>query len=43
MSGERRAWKDLTDKYQVVFSDWRAYGTMGKSFFIHDYQRRLGT
>jgi O-methyltransferase len=37
--GERRAWKDLTDKYQVVFSDWRAYGTMGKSFFIHDYQR----
>jgi hypothetical protein len=38
-AGERRAWKELTDKYNVVFSDWRAYGTMGKAFFIHDYRR----
>ncbi len=37
--GERRAWKELTEKYQVSFSDWRAYGTMGKAFFIHNYRR----
>jgi O-methyltransferase len=38
-AGERRAWKELTEKYQVLYSDWRAYGTMGKGFFIHDYKR----
>jgi O-methyltransferase len=37
--GERKAWRDLTDKYRIEFSDWRAYGTMGKAFFIHDYQK----
>jgi O-methyltransferase len=37
--GERAAWKDLTEKYQAVVSDWRAYGSLGKSFFVHDYRR----
>ncbi|HWG06271.1 MAG TPA: TylF/MycF/NovP-related O-methyltransferase [Beijerinckiaceae bacterium] len=38
-SGERTAWRDLTEKYAIVYSDWRAYSTMGRSFFIHDYRR----
>jgi O-methyltransferase len=37
--GERKAWRDLTKKYQIEFSEWRAYGTMGKAFFVHDYLR----
>jgi len=37
--GERGAWKELTEKYHVVFSDWRAYGALGRSFFVHDYRR----
>jgi len=37
--GERRAWKELAEKYDVIFSDWRAYSTMGRAFFIHDYRR----
>jgi O-methyltransferase len=37
--GERRAWRELIDRYQIKCSDWRAYSTMGRSFFIHDYQR----
>jgi O-methyltransferase len=36
--GERRAWSELTARYQIQWGDWRAYGTMGRSFFIHDYQ-----
>ena len=38
-SGERRAWRDLAERYAIVYSDWRAYSTMGRSFFIHDYRR----
>ena len=38
-SGERRAWRDLAEQYAIVYSDWRAYSTMGRSFFIHDYRR----
>jgi hypothetical protein len=37
--GERGAWKELTDRYQIKSSQWRAYGNLGNSFFIHDYRR----
>jgi hypothetical protein len=37
--GERKAWKDLTEQYDISFSDWRSYSTMGRAFFIHDYRR----
>jgi O-methyltransferase len=40
--GERRAWSELIERYQIQCSDWRAYSTMGRSFFIHNY-RRPGT
>jgi O-methyltransferase len=37
--GERRAWRELAEKYGIVYSDWRSYSTMGRAFFIHDYHR----
>jgi Macrocin-O-methyltransferase (TylF) len=37
--GERGAWKELTDRYQIKSSHWRAYGNLGNSFFIHEYKR----
>jgi hypothetical protein len=37
--GERKAWSELTRTYDVKFSAWRSYSTMGQSFFIHDYRR----
>jgi O-methyltransferase len=37
--GERRAWSELVADYQIQYSDWRAYSTMGRSFFIHNYRR----
>ena len=37
--GERRAWSELIERYQIQCSDWRAYSTMGRSFFIHNYRR----
>jgi O-methyltransferase len=37
--GERKAWTDLSLKYDIVSSDWRSYSTMGRAFFIHDYRR----
>jgi O-methyltransferase len=38
--GERRAWRELVEEFDVEFSDWRAYSTMGRAFFIHDYRRK---
>jgi O-methyltransferase len=37
--GERRAWSELIAEFGIEFSDWRAYSTMGRGFFIHDYRR----
>jgi O-methyltransferase len=37
--GERGAWNEITKKYNVVVRDWRAYGSLGQSFLIHDYRR----
>jgi O-methyltransferase len=37
--GERRAWSELIERYQIQCSDWRAYGTMGRSFFVHNYRK----
>ena len=37
--GERRAWSELVERYKIQCSDWRAYSTMGRSFFIHNYRR----
>jgi len=37
--GERRAWRELVEQYQIEFSDFRSYSTMGRGFFIHQYRR----
>jgi O-methyltransferase len=37
--GERRAWSELVKEFEIEFSDWRAYSTMGCGFFIHNYRR----
>jgi O-methyltransferase len=37
--GERRAWRELVAQFAIEYSDWRAYSTMGRGFFIHDYRR----
>jgi O-methyltransferase len=39
--GERRAWRELVEEFDINFSDWRSYSTMGRGFFIHDYRREL--
>lgn len=36
-SGERRAWQELTAKYNVRFSDLGTYGIFAQRFVIHDY------
>jgi hypothetical protein len=36
--GERKAWKELTEKYQVEFSDLGWYGWGGHRFIIHSYK-----
>jgi hypothetical protein len=37
--GERRAWRDLTERHRIVQSEWRSYSSMGKAFFIHGYRQ----
>ena len=37
--GERRAWRELAEQYDIEFSDFRSYSTMGRGFFIHRYRR----
>jgi O-methyltransferase len=37
--GERRAWRELAEQYNISFSDFRSYSTMGRGFFVHDYRR----
>lgn len=37
--GERRAWREIVEKFDVEFSDRSGYGIFGHSFFVHDYKR----
>jgi len=37
--GERRAWRELSEQYEIEFSDFRSYSTGGRGFFIHGYRR----
>jgi hypothetical protein len=37
--GQRKAWAQLVDKYNVSFSDWGAFGWSGQRFIIHSYAR----
>jgi len=36
--GERKAWRELTAKYQVEYSDCGAYGWHGHKFIVHSYR-----
>lgn len=36
--GERRAWRELSEKYQVDYSDGGDYGWAGHRFTVHSYQ-----
>jgi len=38
--GERKAWRDMTEKYSVEFSDSGPYSWDGHRFHIHSYTRR---
>jgi O-methyltransferase len=37
--GEGGAWRELVGRFAVAASDWRAYGSLGQSFLIHDYRK----
>lgn len=37
--GQRKAWSQLVDKYNVSFSDWGAFGWSGQRFIVHSYER----
>lgn len=36
--GERRAWRESVDRFDVQFSDRGGYGLFGHSFFVHHYR-----
>jgi O-methyltransferase len=35
--GERRAWKEMVEKFNIQFSDQGSYGTAGHRFIVHSY------
>jgi hypothetical protein len=37
--GERKAWREMIEKYGIAFSDAGAYGWHGQRFFVHSYAR----
>jgi O-methyltransferase len=37
--GERKAWKDICDKYHVKFTDLGGYAWAGQKFVVHSYVR----
>jgi len=36
--GERRAWRELVQKYRIVFSEGGDYGWAGHRFIVHSYE-----
>lgn len=38
--GERRAWKEIIEKYSVIFSDGGEYGSACRKFIIHAYREK---
>ena len=38
--GERRAWREVCEKYKITFSDEGAYGDACHKFIVHDYSSR---
>jgi O-methyltransferase len=37
--GERRAWKELVDRFEINCSDEGSYGWAGHKFIVHDYNK----
>jgi O-methyltransferase len=37
--GERKAWSEVVEKYQICFSDMGPYGMGGHRFIVHSYER----
>lgn len=36
--GERKAWSEVVDKFDVIYSDGGMYGCFGQRFFLHEYK-----
>lgn len=36
--GERRAWAEVVERFQIISSDWGEYGHMGRKFIVHSYR-----
>lgn len=36
--GERRAWREVVERYGITFSDEGAYGIFARRFVVHDYR-----
>jgi hypothetical protein len=41
--GERRAWRECTEKYGIAFSDEGGYGLFARRFTVHDYRSNRST